>query len=298
MTTKNFAGVYTALITPFKAGKIDLAALERIVHDQLSAGIHGLVVNGTTAESPTLHDDERNEIIKLVVKLSAGKVPVIVGTGTNATEKTVTLSREATELGADGLLVVNPYYNKPTQEGLYQHFSAVAKSTDLPIMLYNIKGRSAVNLETETLARLMDVSNIVAVKEASGDLSQMMAVLEHVRKNRPDFSVMSGDDGLTFPLMALGGKGVVSVASNIVPAALVEMVEAAARGDFTHSREMHFRMQSLFQILFCESNPSPVKYAASLLFDCEDSVRLPIVSLSEKFRPAVKQALMELRSGV
>jgi len=225
---------------------------------------------------PTISDEERETVIKTVVAAAVGKVPVIVGTGTNSTEHSIELSRQAEELGADAVLVVSPYYNKPTQEGLYRHFKAIAESISIPVVVYNIQGRTAVNIETSTLQRLSQVGNIISVKEASGSLAQMMDVLEQLPKT---FSVVSGDDNLTLPLMALGGRGVISVVSNLIPRKVSDMCAAASKGDFAAARRLHFEMLPLFKAAFIETNPVPIKAAMKMAGMAAGPVRLPLCEL-------------------
>ena len=270
-------GAITAMVTPFKeSGGLDVEGLKRNVKFQVDNGISGLVPLGTTGESPTISDEERETVIKTVVAAAVGKVPVIVGTGTNSTEHSIELSRQAEELGADAVLVVSPYYNKPTQEGLYRHFKAIAESISIPVVVYNIQGRTAVNIETSTLQRLSQVGNIISVKEASGSLAQMMDVLEQLPKT---FSVVSGDDNLTLPLMALGGRGVISVVSNLIPRKVSDMCAAASKGDFAAARRLHFEMLPLFKAAFIETNPVPIKAAMKMAGMAAGPVRLPLCEL-------------------
>jgi len=274
-----FTGLYTALITPFTDdNKIDYSSLDKILKQQIDAKVDGLVVLGTTGESPTINDDEKSELIKFVVKQCKGKTKIIVGSGANSTDKSIEHSKEAESLGADGLLVVNPYYNKPTQEGLFQHFKAIAESVNIPVILYNIKGRTAVNLETSTLLRLSKVKNIVAVKEASGDISQMMDVISKTDNN---FSVLSGDDGLTYPLITLGGNGVVSVLSNILPKEMKEFVDTALSGNFEKAKDMHYKLLPLMNSMFIETNPIPCKTMMALQGTIDENFRLPMCKMSD-----------------
>ena len=282
-----FKGLYTALVTPFtNENTIDYSSLEKLLNQQIAVKVDGLVVLGTTGESPTISDNERTELIKFIVEKVKGKTQIIVGTGTNSTDKTIKLSKEAETLGADGLLVVNPYYNKPTQEGLYQHFKAIAESINLPLMLYNIKGRTAINLETETLVKLSKIENIVAVKEASGDISQMMEVISQTNNN---FTVLSGDDGLTYPLIALGGNGVVSVLSNILPNEMKEFVDAANNGNFIKAKELHYKLLPLMNSMFIETNPIPCKTILSIQGLIEENFRLPMTQMSESNKSCLKE---------
>ncbi len=271
-------GVYTALITPFTdLGTVDYQALEKIVNEQIDQGIDGLVPCGTTGESPTLSHEEHDRVIAQTVKYAAGRVPVIAGTGSNATTEAIRLSQHAEDSGADAVLLVNPYYNKPTQKGLYLHFKAIADSVKIPCILYNIKGRTGVNLETETLERLScDCSNIVAVKEASGSLEQMKAVIDKTEEN---FSVLSGDDNLALDLIKLGGDGVISVASNLFPKEMVRMTHAALDGDWETADKLGQWFAPFFSACFIETNPIPIKTAMAHMGWCRESFRLPMCSL-------------------
>lgn len=269
-----FQGSMTAMVTPMKEdGQVDYEGLRQNTEFQIENGTAGLVPLGTTGESPTIHDDEREKIIKAVVEAANGRVPVIVGTGTNSTEKTIKYTRQAKALGADAALIVSPYYNKPTQEGLYQHFSAVATSVDLPIIVYNIQGRTGVNIDTATLKRMAEHKHIVAVKEASGNIAQMMDVLDQL----PDeFTVLSGDDNMTLPLMMLGGKGVISVVSNLLPDKVSQMVQYALEGDFESARQVHFELLPIFKAAFIETNPIPIKAAMNMAGLPAGPARLPL----------------------
>ncbi len=284
-----FRGVYTALITPFTdIGTVDYQALERIVENQIEAGIDGLVPCGTTGESPTLSHEEHDRVIAQTIKYAKGRVPVIAGTGSNATTEAIRLSQHAEDAGADALLLVNPYYNKPTQKGLYLHFRAIAESVRIPCILYNIKGRTGVNLETETLSSLeRDCSNIVAVKEASGSLEQMEDVIETTSSG---FSVLSGDDNLALNLIRMGGDGVISVASNLFPREMVRMIHSALEGNWDESERIEAVLSPLFSTLFIETNPIPVKTAMARMGWCRESFRLPMCPLES---PEHRRVLME-----
>lgn len=287
-----YQGVYTALVTPFnEKGAVDEAALKRLVEDQIAAGVSGLVPMGTTGESPTLSHEEHLDVVAQVVKWTAGRVPVIAGTGSNSTEEALHLTRKAKDLGASATLQVVPYYNKPSQEGMYQHFLALAEAVDLPLIVYNIAGRTGKNMETDTLMRLAEHRNVVGVKEASGDLTQMMDVLARRPKG---FSVLSGDDNLLFPLLGLGGDGVISVASHLVPEDLVKLTKAALAGDFATARELHFRLMPLFKVLFVETNPIPVKTALALQGRMRESFRLPLWPLDEAKKETLRAVLKSL----
>ncbi|MFA6846581.1 MAG: 4-hydroxy-tetrahydrodipicolinate synthase [Sphaerochaetaceae bacterium] len=289
-----FRGVFTAMITPFtKADNIDEQALYDMIEYQISNGISGLVPCGTSGESPTMSHMEHDRVIALTVHYAKGRVPVIAGTGSNATSEAVQLSRHAQINGADACLLVNPYYNKPTQKGLYLHFKAIADSVDIPCILYNIKSRTGVNLETETLDRLAnDCSNIVAVKEASGDIVQM----EQVIKQTPeDFSVLSGDDNLSLDLIERGGDGVVSVASNICPATISKMIGLALDGKREEARRIESLLSPFFKACFIETNPIPIKTAMARYDWCEESFRLPLCTLeNEEHRKVLYEALDQL----
>jgi len=283
-----FRGAITALVTPFKDGKVDEASLRELIEFQIANGIDGLVPCGTTGESPTLSHDEHDRVIEITIDAAKKRVPVIAGTGSNSTAEALRLTRHAYEAGADGALIACPYYNKPTQEGIYRHFSLIAKSVPIPIIPYNIPGRTGVNMSPELMARLAEIDNIVGVKEASGSLKQMNDVLDLCG---PEFDVLSGDDGFTLPLMAIGGKGIISVASNIVPADMAAMVDAAEAGDFAAARALHAKMSPLFDVLFIEVNPIPVKAALALMGRIVCEYRLPLCPMApanlEKLRKAL-----------
>lgn len=283
-----FTGVGTALITPFtQSGALDELAVKRLARRQIDAGIHFLVPCGTTGETPTLSAVERRRVVELVVEEANGQIPVVAGAGGYDTKEVVHAAREMMDAGATGLLSVTPYYNKPTPEGLYQHFSAIAEATPLPIILYNVPGRTGCNIDAATCARLATIPNVVAVKEASGNIQQMVEICRAVPA---DFLVLSGDDALTLPLMAVGGRGLISVASNEIPGELVAMVEAAERGDYTRAREVHHRIVPLMLGNFIESNPGPVKFAMAAMGLCEASFRLPMVTP----RPASQEKLLAI----
>lgn len=276
-------GVYTALVTPLNAaGEINYEVLGEIIERQIAAGVAGVVPMGTTGESPTMFNAEHDAVIRYTVEKAAGRIQVWAGTGSNNTQQAIRTTREAQKSGADGALIVTPYYNKPSQAGLVRYFHDISQACDLPIMVYNIKGRTAVNVETETLVEIASIPSVVAVKEASGDLGQMAEVLQRVvRASERPFRVVSGDDALTLPLMAIGGHGVVSVASNLVPERMVAMVGAAAAGDFTGARDIYFELLPIFQAAFIESNPVPIKAAMNLCGIPVGSVRSPLAPLSE-----------------
>ncbi len=284
-----FHGSNVALVTPFRNGKVDEAKLRELVELHVAGGTDGIVPCGTTGESPTLSHDEHRRVVEIVIEAARGRLPVIAGTGSNSTAEAIELTRHAERAGAQAALVVNPYYNKPTQEGLYRHFRAVAEATALPIFVYNIQGRTAVNVETATLARLArDCKNIVGVKEASGSLDQMSQVIAACG---PDFIVLSGDDNLTLPLMAVGGKGVISVIANIVPRETADMVHAALEGDFKRARDLHYRLFPLARAAFMETNPIPIKEAMAMAGMIEPDFRLPMCRMSEANRERLRAVL-------
>jgi len=289
---KPFTGVGTALVTPFtKNGALDEAAVRRLGRRQIDGGVHFLVPCGTTGENPTLADDERVRIVEILLDEARGQVPILAGAGGYDTKEVIHQARELERLGVSGLLSVTPYYNKPTQEGLYQHFKAIAESTPLPIVVYNVPGRTGVNVEVATLARLAELPNIVGVKEASGNMTQMCEV---ARALPPEFIVLSGDDALTLPLMAVGGRGIISVASNEIPREMVQMVEAAERNDFAAARAVHARILPLMSINFVEANPIPVKAAMAAMGLLEEAYRLPMVSPRPESKTKILKVLKEL----
>ena len=297
---KDFSGVGTALITPFtKSGSLDEPAVRRLAQRQVDAGIHVLVPCGTTGETPTLSPAERRRIVEICVEVAKGRAKVLAGAGGYDTHEVIHAASEMQKAGADGLLSVTPYYNKPTPEGLYQHYKAIADRTPLPIIVYNVPGRTGCNIDPATLIRLSSIKNIVGVKEASGNVTQMAEICRAVPK---DFLVMSGDDALTLPLMAIGGRGIISVASNEVPAEMVQMVEAAERGDFAGARHWHHKLLPIMQINFVESSPGPVKFAMAAMGLCEEAYRLPMVpprpASQEKILGVLKDLGLPLVSGV
>ena len=288
MRKQPFRGTGTALVTPFKSdGSLDEKALRRFVDFQIADGIDMLLPCGTTGEGATLDREETDRVIQIVVEQTAGRVPVIVGAGSNSTAKAVRSTRRAKQLGASGVLSVGPYYNKPTQQGYYEHFKAIAESEDIPVVIYNVPGRTAGNIEAGTMLRLAEIPNIVGVKEASGSIAQIMEIL----RDRPaGFSVLSGDDALTLAVIALGGDGVVSVVSNEVPGMMRAMVDAALDGNFTEARVLNNKMLPLMNANFVESNPIPVKAALAMMGLIEENYRLPLVPMS----PANRDRLREL----
>jgi 4-hydroxy-tetrahydrodipicolinate synthase len=287
-----FTGVGTALVTPFtRNGELDDAAVRRLGRRQVDGGIHFLAPCGTTGENPTLTHTERLRIIETLVDEVKGQVPILAGAGGYDTKEVIRLAADFEKRGVSGLLSVTPYYNKPTQEGLYQHYRAIAESTPLPIVVYNVPGRTGVNVEVATLARLAELPNIVGVKEASGNMTQMCDIARAVPA---DFIVLSGDDALTLPLMAVGGHGIISVASNEIPGEMVQMVEAAERNDFAAARQVHARIVSLMQINFIEANPVPVKAAMAAMGLLEEVYRLPMVAPKAESKDKILRVLKEL----
>jgi len=284
-----FQGSLVALVTPFRHGQVDEAKLRELVEFHVSHGTDAIVPCGTTGESPTLSHDEHKRVVEIVVETARGRIPIVAGTGSNSTAEAIDLTAHAKKAGASGALVVNPYYNRPTQEGLYRHFRAVAEAVDLPILVYNIASRTAVNVETDTLARLVkDCPNIVGVKEASGSLDQMTQV---ILACGPEFSVLSGDDVLTLPLMSVGGRGVISVIANLVPRETAEMTHAALASDWKLARELHLRLFPLSRAMFIETNPIPVKEAMGMMGMIEPEYRLPMCRMSEANRQRLKAIL-------
>ncbi len=283
-----FRGSITALATPFRNGKLDEAALKRLVRQQIRSGTDGLVPVGTTGESPTLSYKEHERVIEVVIDAAGGEVPVIAGTGANSTDEAIMLTRFAKKAGADGALLVAPYYNKPTQEGLFRHYREIAAKVDIPIVLYNVPGRTSVSIAPETVARLSKIPTIVAIKEASGSMDQTSHILSIC-----GITVLSGDDSLTLPLLALGAKGVISVASNIVPEGVAQMVDAFFAGDYKGAQTAHYRLFPLCRALFIETNPIPVKRAMKLLGLCSDEVRLPLCPMQPHNEKMLVQALRD-----
>jgi 4-hydroxy-tetrahydrodipicolinate synthase len=286
-------GVYTALVTPMSAdGKVDEKALRRLVDFQVEGGVQGLVPVGTTGESPTLHGEECKRVIQVVVEQARGRVPVIAGAGSNSTAEAIEYARDAKEVGADATLQVTPYYNKPTNAGILAHFRAIADAVNLPLVVYNIAGRTGKNIDNPTMLELAGHRNITAVKEASGDIGQVM---ELIARKPADFAVLSGDDNLTFPIMALGGKGVISVASNLVPDRMAKLAGYALKGDWDASRKLHYELLPLFRSMFIETNPIPIKAAMAMKGMMTETYRLPLCPMAPKNREALEAALRELR---
>ena len=288
-----FEGVYTALVTPFNEdGSIDEGALKNLVDAQIEGGVQGIVPMGTTGESPTVTHDENVRVVEIVAKQAAGRVAVIAGTGSNSTDEAVRMTQLAADVGASATLQVSPYYNKPTQEGLYQHYTTIAEATSLPVVVYNIPGRTACNIETPTLLRMAEHERIVAVKEASGEMAQVMSVVQDAPAG---FDVLSGDDNLTLPIISLGGCGVVSVASNIAPKKMGALVRAAAAGRLDEARRLHYELLPLFRGIFLQTNPIPIKYALARAGIVKESYRLPLVPLGAEHKKAMDAILDQVR---
>jgi 4-hydroxy-tetrahydrodipicolinate synthase len=273
-----FKGSIVAIVTPFKNGEIDEESLRELVEFQIENGTDGIVPCGTTGEASTLDYDEHDRVIEIVVQQAKKRVPVIAGTGSNSTKEAIEITEHAKKVGADGALLVTPYYNKPTQEGLYRHYKTVAESVALPQILYNVPGRTSVNMLPETVARLADIPNIVGIKEASGSLQQVSEVLSLCGDR---IEVLSGDDFITFPIMACGGSGVISVTANIMPKEIAAMIDAFNAGDLEEARRLHLRLLRINNAMFIETNPTPVKTALGLMGKCDDEVRLPLAPMSE-----------------
>jgi 4-hydroxy-tetrahydrodipicolinate synthase len=287
-----FTGCGTALVTPFRAnGSLDETALRKLVRRQIEHGIDFLVPCGTTGESPTLTRDEHLRVVEITVKESAGKAPVLAGAGGYNTHEVIELARECARVGADGILSVTPYYNKPTQEGLYQHYKTIASAVPLPIIIYSVQGRTGVNVEPATLARLAEIDNIVGVKEASGNISQMADIAARLPER---FAILSGDDAITIPLISLGGRGIISVVSNQIPHVMTEIARFANQGDFARARELHKRYFALMQVNFVESNPIPVKYGMYRMGLLELNYRLPMVEPSAASKEKIDRVLNSL----
>jgi len=287
-----FTGCGTALITPFKQdGSLDEAAMRNIVENQIAAGINFLVPCGTTGESPTLSHAEHLRVVEITIEQSRGRVPVVAGAGGYDTAHVIKMIADLHKLGVSGILSVTPYYNKPTQEGLYQHYKAIANSTPLPIIVYSVQGRTNVNVEPATLLRLAEIKNIVGVKEASGSISQMASIIARVPES---FVVLSGDDSIALPLIALGGHGVISVVSNEIPGEFTQLTQAALKGDFVRARQLQKKYQALMEINFVETSPGPVKFAMSRMGFCEPVWRLPMVAPAAQNQQKVEAVLESL----
>ncbi len=287
-----FHGAIVATVTPFRNGKLDRSALKKLVKFQVDQGTDGIVPCGTTGESATLSFEEHERVIDTVLDAVGGRLPVIAGTGSNNTKEAVTLTRYAKRAGASAALVITPYYNKPTQDGLCRHFRAVAESADIPIILYNVPGRTGVNMTAHTVASLAEIPNIVGVKEASGNLGQ---VCDIIRMTPKKFCVLSGDDALFFPMMALGAKGVISVTSNVAPRLMAELYDTYVIGEISRARDIHYQLWPLFQALFIETNPVPAKTALAMMRMIQEEVRLPLSPMGEGNRKALAKVLSDMR---
>jgi 4-hydroxy-tetrahydrodipicolinate synthase len=290
MTAKtSFRGSFTALVTPFRNGALDEKAFRALVGWQIAEGTNGLVPVGTTGESPTLSHDEHKRVVEWCVDEAKGRVPVVAGSGSNSTKEAIDLSRHAEKAGADAVLVVTPYYNKPTQEGLYQHFKAIDEAIGIPIIIYNIPGRSVIDMSVDTMKRLFELKNIAGVKDATAN---MVRVSQQRAEIGPDFNQLSGEDGTALGFNAHGGHGCISVTSNVAPRLCAEFQGACLRGDYATALALNDKLMPLHVALFIETNPSPAKYALSVLGRCTDSVRLPLVLLEEKTKTAVRDAMV------
>jgi 4-hydroxy-tetrahydrodipicolinate synthase len=288
---QTFQGSLVAMVTPFHDGRVDEGKLRELVEFHVAHGTDGLVPCGTTGESPTLTHEEQKRVVEIVIQQSRGRIPVIAGTGSNSTAEAIELTLHAAKAGAAGALLVTPYYNKPTQQGLYEHYRAIAQAVpDLPLIVYNIQGRTAVNVETETLARLAQIPNIVGVKEASGSLDQMTAV---ILACGPDFTVLSGDDNLTLPLMSVGGRGVISVVANFLARDVSDVTHAALEGDWKRARDLHLKLYPVCKAMFIETNPIPVKEAMAMLGMIRAEWRLPMCPMTPANREKLRQALVQ-----
>lgn len=281
-------GAMTALITPFENGRVDTAALDHLVNRQIDGGIHALVPCGTTGESATLSHEEHAEVVRLTVRAARGRVPVVAGTGSNSTAEAIHLTKEAKSAGADAALVISPYYNKPTQEGIFRHYEALAEAGGLPIIMYNIPGRTSSKIEVETLARLAALPNISGVKDATGSLEH---VIDTLRACGPDFAVYSGEDSLTLPIIAAGGHGAISTVANLVPGEMAELATACLEGRLQEARVAQFRLLPLIHACFLETNPIPVKTALAIMGLCREEFRLPLVAIGEGNRTKLRHAL-------
>lgn len=294
MTAPLFKGVITALITPLRDGKVDEAAFTQLLERQIAAGIHGVVPMGTTGESASLTADEHKQVVELCVRVAAGRVRVIAGAGSSATDKAIELARFAKTVGADGALIVTPYYNRPSQEGLVRHFEAVAEAVQLPLVLYNVPGRTGVDMANDTVARLAAHPNIVGIKDATGDLSRVSWMRTHIDGQ---FDLISGDDPSYLGYHAHGGVGVISVTSNVAPEAMVALHEAAAAGDYAAARDWQDRLIGLHKALFLDNSPAPTKYALSRLQQCSEEIRSPLSLTSDAVKPAIDRAMADAGLG-
>ena len=285
-----FEGVFTAIVTPFRDGELDEPALRKLVELQIEAGVDGVVPCGSTGESATLSHPEHRRVMEVVVETAAGRVQVIAGTGSNSTAEAIELTRHAKEAGADGALMISPYYNKPTQQGIVEHFAAIAGECEFPLVPYNIPGRTASNILPETMARLADIEHVVGVKEACGDIHQ---ISQAIAACGPDFKFLSGDDGMTLPLLAVGGHGVITTVGNLVPAEMADLVRSYRAGDVEGARAVHYRILPLIDAIFSETNPIPVKAAQAMRGLCSEEIRLPLTPMSDDGRERLRVILKE-----
>jgi 4-hydroxy-tetrahydrodipicolinate synthase len=292
---QQLTGTITALITPFIEDEIDEEGLIALIRDQLDQGINGILFLGSTGESATLTSEEEARILTLAHREIRGKVPILAGTGSYSTRQTIEKTKKAKDLGADIAFVVTPYYNKPTQEGIFRHFEAITQAVDLPILIYNIPGRCGTNIETKTLLRIAALPNIIGVKEASGNICQVGDVYETIVRKYPHFALFSGDDNFTLPMMALGARGVISVISNLIPRQMIEMVDAALSGDYSAARKLHFELLPLFKAVFMETNPIPIKTAMNLCGKPAGPCRLPLCEMNSNNVIALTELLKEAR---
>jgi len=287
-----FTGSLVAIVTPFRKGKVDEQTFASLIEWQIASGTNGIVPCGTTGESATLSHEEHNRVIELTVEIVRRRVPVIAGTGSNSTEEAITLTRHAKQAGADGALLITPYYNKPTQEGLYRHYKAVAEAVDMPLVLYNIPGRTGVNMLPATIARLSAIHTIVGVKEGSGSVQQASDIVQMCGDR---LTVLAGDDSLTLPMMAVGGKGVITVTANILPREMADLVKFFAEGNIAHARQIHFKLSPLFAALFYETNPIPVKEALGMMGKIDPELRLPLCPMAPDTREKLTRALKDMK---
>lgn len=285
-----FSGSLVAIVTPFKNGKFDEKSYGELIEWHLANGTHGIVPCGTTGESATLSHEEHERVVAFTIEVVNRRVPVIAGTGSNATDEAVAFTKHAKQVGADGALLITPYYNKPTQEGLYQHYAAVANAVDIPLILYNIEGRTSVNMTPATIARTAKLANVVGIKEGSGSLGQVSEIIHLCGE---DFTILAGDDPLTLPMMALGAKGVITVTANVAPQDMARMVNAALAGNFVEARTFHFKLAPLFKALFYETNPIPVKEALGMMNKLDPEFRLPLTPLSSDNRERLRQVMKD-----
>jgi 4-hydroxy-tetrahydrodipicolinate synthase len=287
-----FNGALSAIITPFRDGEVDERALRDHIEWQIQSGIDGIVPCGSTGESATLTHNEHDRVIKITIEQARRRVPVVAGTGSNSTAEAIRLTAAAREMGADGALLLSPYYNKPTQEGIFRHYKMIASAVDLPLLVYNIPGRTASNITPETFERMCEIRNIVGVKEASGSMDQ----ISDIRRLCGDrLTILSGDDGLTVPIMALGGKGVIATTSNVMPREMHDLAAAGLAGDFARAREIHYKMMPVIRNLFTETNPIPLKQALALMGRCANELRMPLCPMSAPAAEKLKAAMKELK---